>query len=284
MSTEPRSLPELPEADATREIARIYQQLRTFTAAPMTALIWRHLATHPGVLEAAWAELGPLYAAGVLQDAAWTTADGAIQAEAAPLPRTRLSAAGLDDATLAGFVRVLDAYNRVNPVNFAAVRILLHRVRQPAPSRTTDAASPQPLAAWTPPAAIGPLPPAVAIAAIPPEHRRLIDELSSADAVDRTQVVPTLYRHLTGWPGLIPLIHETLVPRFRSGEMRLLREAVADALDNQAETIARQQLASGTGKPFALPPEVVRTLEIFSSLIPEMVVVGTLLRRGIGQA
>ena len=109
-------LAELAEADAPPEIASIYAEMRHTTGAPMVALIWRHLATMPGVLAEVWRGLGPLYRSGRLQDAAWRAAAVNVQAAPADVGRARLIAAGLNDAGIAAFERVLEAYNRVNPV------------------------------------------------------------------------------------------------------------------------------------------------------------------------
>ena len=266
-------LAELAEADAPPEIASIYAEMRHTTGAPMVALIWRHLATMPGVLAEVWRGLGPLYRSGRLQDAAWRAAAVNVQAAPADVGRARLIAAGLDDSGIAAFERVLEAYNRVNPVNFIAVRALLHAMRGSAAGGHVNAMPP-----WTPPDPVGALPAMAPISAIAGEPRRLIDALSSNPGQDRSTVVPTLYRHLTDWPTLIPLVHEALIERFQSGEIAHEIRRVADAIDGEAQRLASMLPPLDQLKA---RPEVMAVLDRFSLIIPEMIVVGLLLQRGV---
>ncbi|MEZ5854120.1 MAG: halocarboxylic acid dehydrogenase DehI family protein [Hyphomicrobiaceae bacterium] len=267
-----QTLPELAEADAPADIAKIYQALRRLSGAPMVALIWRHLATYPDVLPKAWSALEPLFRAGAIQEAAWRSAAHGVVAPAAQVTRARLAAAGLDTADQEAFVRVLDAYNRANPVNFVGVRLLLRAIRGEVGGQSVD------MRAWTPPPAISGLARMASIGEFLPDHRRMIDALSSSDQVDRSRVVPSLYRHLTGWPALIPLIHADLEGRFQSGEIARAVGAVALAMDREVQSLSAFM---PTLDALQAHDGVTETLERFSSLIPEMVTVGLLLRRGI---
>ena len=58
------TLPELTEADAPPTVRAVYRGLREGASSPITALIWRHIATHPGLIEASWVSLEPLFASG----------------------------------------------------------------------------------------------------------------------------------------------------------------------------------------------------------------------------
>jgi hypothetical protein len=264
------ALPEIAERDAPPEIARIYNDIRTLSGVPMVALIWRHLATVPGVLPAVWDVLGPLFRQGTVQEAAWSAA--ATSAEPAVLEMS-----GLSDSDRAVFGVVLDAYNRANPVNFVAVRVLLHA----ADGGNADTASTRAVPAgrtFVPPQPIGDLPPMVPPAAIPAELRVMIDGLSTDSRIDRGRVVPSLYRHLIGWPDLLREIHGALHPRVASGELAGIVQGLASAMDQEA-----RRLASGLPAPAILGdlPAVRETLDRFSLLIPEMVAIGLLLRRGL---
>jgi hypothetical protein len=272
--SESETLPELAEADAQWQIACIYRELRELSGAPMVALIWRHLATYPGVLPEAWAALRPLFTRGLVQEAAWRSAEQGVRVPAASVTRSRLATAGLHAEAQDAFVRVLDAYNRANPVNFVGVRLLVQAMAGKARGQSP------PERDWTPPAMLGALPPMAPISAFSPDQRRLLDSLSSSTRIDRSKMVPSLYRHLTGWPGLIPLIHADLAPRFQSGEIKRVVAGVAGAMDREAAELAPYM------PPLPAPAvhaEVAETLTRFSSLIPEMVSVGLLLRRGLDQ-
>lgn len=266
---------EIAEADAPPPIDAIYAEIRRTTAAPMTALIWRHLATMPGVLSGIWAVLGPLYRGGYLQEAAWGIAGIATQAApASAVTPDTLRAAGLDDAAIAGYGRVLAAYNRVNPVNFVAARVLSHRLG----AGDRPGGPPLPTRAWQPPATLAPMPPMAPVSAMSATQRRQVDALNADPRLDRTGVVPSLYRHLVGWPALLTLIHDDLGPRCASGEIGRHVARVAAALDTEAARLATSLdpipgLAGHAG--------VTQTLSRFSLMIPEMVLLGRLMQRGL---
>ncbi len=267
-----QSLPELPEVDAPASIATIYEELKQLSGTPMVALIWRHLATYPDVLPVVWAALAPLFRAGLVQEAAWRAAETGVDAPPSKLTRARLSAIGLAPDDQSAFARVLDAYNRANPVNFVGVRLLVRAM-------TRDVGGPPPKhSAWRAPEAIGGLPAMVPIAKIGHGDRAMIDALSSDPALDRSRVVPSLYRHLTEWPGLIGAIHDDLAPRFKSGEMARVIGAAGEAMDGEA---ARLDAYMKPLPGLATLGPISETLEKFSALIPEMVTVGLLLKRGI---
>lgn len=283
------ALPELAEVDAPPDIAAIYRDIRRLSAVPMVALIWRHLATRPDVLQRAWGVLGPLFETGAVQTAAWTRPSVAKDVTITGFDARSLRAAGVDTAGMSEVVRVLDAYNRANPVNFVAVRTLLHAAGAAHgvydDQRTVWAAGPavenvaaEPGTGWRPPPPIGPLVAMAPLSAMPPASRRLVDELSSDPRVDRATVVPSLYRHLVAWPALLPLVHAVLAPLFRSGEIASRVAVERIAMDRSAARLAETASAR-----IALEPDVVRVLDDFTALvIPEMVVVGTLLRQAIG--
>ncbi|MBT6830354.1 MAG: hypothetical protein HOA58_12620, partial [Rhodospirillaceae bacterium] len=63
-------LPELLEQDAGSGIKAIYDEIKACCRVPMVALIYRHLATHDGVLEWSWRVLAPAMRSGALSAAA----------------------------------------------------------------------------------------------------------------------------------------------------------------------------------------------------------------------
>lgn len=254
----------------------------------MVALIWRHLATRPGVLDAMWKSLALLMATGAVQETAWHGAQVAVRGMADGFNDERLRAAGVDAGGQAALANVLDAYNRANPVNFVMVAILRELVRdpetrgsaalRPGHMATTPATPGSPATLWRPPTPLPQLPPMCPIAALDGPVRRCIDDLSSDPSVDRSRVVPTLYRHLDGWPLLIPLIHDVLIQRFRSGEIGQQVRRVSDALAEAGRQLVPR---AGTLGLIDNSTEVSDTLDRFAKLIPEMVVVGLLLRRAL---
>ena len=97
-------LPEIAESAATGSVAETYAEIRRVTGVPFVVFIYRVLATEPGRLEAAWAELAPN-----LVSAEGRAARAELEAAAppaaaprpAPLPRDVVDAAGLTAANVA---------------------------------------------------------------------------------------------------------------------------------------------------------------------------------------
>jgi hypothetical protein len=263
-------LGEIPEAEATGEVAFVYGEIRRLSGVPMCALVYRHLATLPGVLEACWRMIGPLMASGRLQEAAWRIVAATKLAPLPPFRDAALMAVGVDAAAKRRIADVLDAYNRANPVNLLVVSTLAIRMQ--------DRHSPVvPLgeAHWVPPAPLPPLPPMVAPDRMSPAVRAVIEDVGCHDQPAADRLVPSLYRHLPPWPGYLALTDVLLVPRIEDGSVgRAVRE-VRGAMQRQAGMLA-------PAVPFeavvARSRAVLDAFARFSEMIPEMIVVGRLLR------
>lgn len=269
MTTSPDALPELAEADAPASVKAVYAGLRDGAASPIAALIWRHIATHPGVLEECWVPLEPLFASGQLPEAAWRIAREAIPHQLLPRiePRAqRLLGITQDDAATIG--AVAEAYNRANPVNLLGLLTLLTRLSMDGPS----AAAP-PAARWSPPPAITrSMPRMTPPTEMSADVRWLLNDLGFGDRSRLDAVVPSLYRHLTGWPAYLSVLHIALAPRFRDGTMADYTSRLERAVAAEATAFARQI------RPVAKlgdMPELQATMRRFTSgTIPTMIVVG----------
>ena len=221
--------PELSPDAAPPHIRAIYDEICRWAAVPMAALIFRNLATHPGVLEEVWDSIGPLFRSGQIQDAAWRTALAATPKNLLPPIEAHARAVmGLSDEALVEVRNALDAYNRANPVNLLAMLSLLERLKSDVP------AQPMPLGAWTPPAPIPSTFPKMApLDTMSPQIRLLINDLGFGDRSKLAPVVPSLYRHLTNWPCYLAVLHVTLLPRFRDG-------SITKATEQLRQTMARE--------------------------------------------
>jgi hypothetical protein len=119
-----QALPELPESQATGRIREIYDEIKHYSAVPMVALIYRHMATLPGVLEWAWEVLRPLMVCGLLQEKGWQLARTADLPQALAIPPAARQAAGISAADEATIATSLAAFNRTNPINILSLRCL----------------------------------------------------------------------------------------------------------------------------------------------------------------
>lgn len=270
-------LPELQEKNAPPEIRGIYEEIRRLTGVPMVALIWRHLATIPGVLPDAWSSLAPILRSGLLQETAWQIA-GAARIQ----PMTRLTPAKLAKLRVtcsdrSGIDAVLDAYNRANPVNMLCVYTLFARLMRP----DGQALAPD-FVLWDAPPAIDPLPRMYEPAEIPIALRQALEGLSSPETAGATAegnlAIPSLYRHLVPWPDYIDWIARSLKPYLNDGRLAQSVTAIRTGMAREAESLV-------VHVPPALAlqahPEAKTALTRFSRLIPEMIVVGRLLKEAL---
>ena len=269
-------LPELQESDAPPDIKAIYAEIRRLKGAPMVALIWRHLATLPDVLPGAWSSIAPILRSGLLQETAWTIA-GSVRLQ--PLPHlsvAELERMGVDAAARASIATVLDAYNRANPVNMLCVYVLLARLIRP----DGQALAPD-VIRWDPPAPVGPLPRMFAPAEMPPSIRQQLEGLTNSaearggpDTGGGGRAIPSLYRHLVPWPAYIDWLSNVMLPQAGDGGIRQAIASIRASMTREAEALV---VHVPPALALQAQPMAKTALTRFSSLIPEMIVVGKLL-------
>lgn len=269
MTAPPNILPELAEADAPASVRAVYAGLREGAASPIAALIWRHVATHPGVLESCWAALEPLFVNGRLPDTAWCIARETAPSGLLPCiePRAQVLL-GIRSGHAATIQTVVEAYNRANPVNLLAVLTLLSRIDSDAPPEAapTVTRSPRPLAIAQP------IPRMTPPAEMSDDVRWLLNDLRFGDRAQLDAVVPSLFRHLTDWPAYLAVLHIGLAPHFRDGSMADAVARVERAMSAEAEVLARQ---IAPVRELQGEPELHATMRRFTSgFIPMMIVVG----------
>lgn len=259
-------LPELAESAASGEKARIYAEMRRLGAVPMVALIFRHLATLPGGIEWTWNAIGPAWRSGTLQEMAWKIAGDAPVEPLAPFPREALAALGVDDAGVEEIRNVARAYNLANPVNLLTVTCL---------SRALDGAQATVALdhrAWTPPPAPDPLVAMTAPSDMSPEVTALLELVAAPGGSGGPRVVQSLYRHFAHRPQFLALLVTALLPRFRDGSIDRGVIAIRSAMDRAADAIVPKLSA-----PPAPDPGIGAAFERFGFVIPQMIVVGSLI-------
>lgn len=262
-------LPELADADAPASVRAVYGALRDGSASPIAALIWRHIATHPGVLEDCWASLEPIFASGELPNTAWRVAREVVPHQLLPRvgPRAqRLLAITSDDAET--IMAVAEAYNRCNPVNLLCILTLLARLAIDVPPEVALHA-----AHWTrPPAITRSIPRMTPPAEMSGDMRWLLNDLGFGDRTQLDAVVPSLYRHLTDWPAYLAALHVALAPRFSDGTISAHTARVETAMALEATVLARRICSA---PKLANAPDLHATMRRFTSgFIPMMIVVG----------
>ena len=273
-SKQPLLLSELSEDQARGDILEIYQEIRRLSAVPMVALIWRHLATMPGTLEWAWGLLEPVMRAGVLQQLAWKLAETTRIKRQPTIDAAALRAVGLSEEDQHDIIDTLDGYNRANPVNILMLRCLsLHL------AGTLNANRSQAWPPWQPPPPPPALRPMVHPFAMSPTVHALVLLLTDrqSDATPST-LLPSLYRHLAHWPAFLGYASLLVVPEFEA------IDASAQQLRQQVDEAAKKLMPSLVPAADQPAPSVQQSGQLLSAIaqfsirIPEMVVIGNLLR------
>jgi hypothetical protein len=280
----PAKLPELLESEAPAPIKAIYEEIKQSGAVPMVALIYRHLATIPGCLEWTWAVLRPAMVSGEIP----ARANGLIAHIALPDAPTGEGLPALSDGDRAAIGNVLDAYNRANPMNLLAVRTIRTLLALDSPTGTgaAPAARTRPVG-WNPPAPLPPLPAMVAVAELGPEVSERLAALRHPGVEDPRRFMPSLYRHLAHWPAYLIAGAAGLRPLYDQGAVHAASAALIGAAD---EAVAELVSALGpydgaAGRPTGDARRRLNdTLDAFVATIPELIVVGALLRNALAEA
>jgi len=273
---EAKRLPELAEADAGDEIKAIYTEIKACCRVPMVALIYRHLATHDGLLEWSWRALAPAMRSGALSAAAEELASVPLAAELPPLTREKAEALALKPMDRAAIAYIVTAYNTANPHNIIAVRGLMTLLASEEAGGGSGGDPGQPV----PPAAFPALPPLVQLEEMPPELAERVVRLRVSGDDGSRGIVPTLYRHLAHWPDYLLDQADALAPMFLSGDIEDTATRIATGANTAAARLAGELTPHDlpAGRPSgAAREQLLATLTAFSATIPEMITVGRLM-------
>ncbi|HEY7206247.1 MAG TPA: hypothetical protein VIA61_18215 [Methylomirabilota bacterium] len=266
-------LAELREADATGDVAAIYDQIRRLWAVPYVSSLQRHLATRPGWLEWTWAAVGPVFSAGTAQTAAWRAADGLAVPRLAPISREALAVWGVDASGEAAIRATCASFVRVSPVNLVLAGLLRRLLDGERPSGRNGTP-----AAWTPPPSLGPLPPLADPATRPAAERAVLAALGTR--VGGQVFVPGLYRMLAAWPAFLAHVATVLGPHQDDAATRAAGQRLLAGVDAEIPGLFAM-LPSLPTRP-AMPPAaefgaVRAALDTYRKTSPEMVVFGRML-------
>lgn len=267
--TSSTALPEIRESEAAADIAALYDDIRHATALPQVNLIFRHLATRPGVLPWVWQMLRPLYLSQELADAAHALSHSVPEAHA-PSPIPALLPAAERDACR----RVLEAYNSGNPQNLIALTAFVHAL-DGAVTRTTASGRITPRALNDGARDQPDFPPIPARNAISPE---ITDRLQRLAARHRTVpgVIPSLYVHLALRPDILAPLDAFLGEHLSAATWPGHVDAVIASATATAHRLAPHLAeTSSTALGDDDRREMAETIRTFvNATIPEMVVVG----------
>jgi hypothetical protein len=258
----PVPLREIAESEATGAIAEVYAEIRAALRVPLVNLIYRHLATEAGRLEATWARLRPNLAEAETHALAAELIAAAERLRPAPL---RLDAAGIPEDTVAAARAILDVYDRANALNLLAASALLDGNRGSGSARGEPAAE----------VSAEELLPMADPAALDEDTRTLLERMSRAAAPPgEGALTPSLYRHLASSPALLRAVWDAAGPALRS-------PPALQAVDVVRAEGAR--LAAHLPHPVdaVRGPDVRAVLERFAPAMSSMLVAGRTIRAAL---
>lgn len=227
-------IPAVREQDATGEVAQTFADLRVTLGVPFVNLIWRHLATIPGMLGWAWAVVKPLHGTGLLPGLAQALRQGVQMPPGIGQPACVLDAVGVTAADRRVIGVMLRHYNAANAMNLLCLLTVQSILEGGVPGgQVLTASSP---AAPEPDSAD--LPRLPGLAELPPPVRALALALDEFGRLAPTDAVASLYRHLGHWPGFLAVAHATLSIPHHGGVLRAEHERT----NRRARAIASERL------------------------------------------
>lgn len=267
----------IPEAEASGETAELFADLRATLGVPFVNLIWRHLATLPGVLPAIWERVRPLYVSAELEGRAADLRVAATTLGIEPLPRSVWDCAGVDARARGAVGHLVADYNRANSINFLALstasiilrgegpRAKARRPPTPMPGRAIETEAP-------------PLPP---LGGMSTEVRGLVQSFDELGRLGASEAIASLLRHLAHWPAFLAVSYAALLPHHRAGTLQTAQHAL---ISEGRGIAAAELLPLVPPTQFDLPAEnrerALAAIDDFTGLmIGRMVVMGTALRQ-----
>ncbi|MCX2930995.1 hypothetical protein ORI20_11960 [Mycobacterium sp. CVI_P3] len=213
-------VPSVAEADATGEIAELYDDIRTMLGMSFVNLIWRNVASIPDGLRWTWETMKPLYVNG----AVYTHAEALRDAQDLPpvprLPAATLRAVGISADDETAIRAALLGYDRGNPLNIVSFSAVLSRLSglPPPPAPPPQAPPSHPVAHAPTMLNLDQMAPDIA------EMVRAVNLIGARGKAREIQV--SLPRNLAHWPGFLALYYTALQPLHDDGTLLTAIDAV----------------------------------------------------------
>jgi hypothetical protein len=276
------TFPEVPFAEADPATLTIYRKLMTAAGSGSPALIFRHMATYPGLLDWVWAAVGDDLDAGWPREAVMRIVENQPRVLLPTFGAGELAADGVDATAREVIGHMLTSYNRMNPVNLIAVGAARALI---AGDDLAPPAFPFSEHAAEPPAPPPDLPAPLKMEAIDDALNarianicRTIPKAEIAGAA--VDVTPTMYRHFAIWPGFMNSVADRLDLAMEQLDTETL--GFAAACRPLVSQLLQKAKARNVGPaPLDDPAQLLQVLDTFGYVIPHMVVVGEALEEAL---
>ena len=271
-------IPAISEEDATGDIAALFADIRATLGAPFVNLIWRHLATTPGMLAWTWSVVKPLHHTTALRDAASALRSVVQPPGGIGQPAFVFEAAGISANDRRVIAAMLRHYNAANAMNLLCLLVAQAILAGETPGRS--AAPAQSIADHAAPPM---LPRLLGLGEMAPGIASLVMELDQFGRLSKTAAVASLYRHLAHWPGFLAIVHAALSIPHATGALRtgheLTRAKAAELMRQHLLPIARlPSEPPGPGRQAA--HEAIETFT--QQMIARMVMMGEVMLAMLG--
>lgn len=265
-------IPAIREDEATGEIAALFADLRATLGVPFVNLIWRHLATMPGMLAWTWSVVKPMHATPALHQAAERLRAGVMIPAGSGQPVEVFNAVRVMPEDRVLIRAMLQDYGTGNSLNLLSLLLVQAILAGELPDGGFIENSGSRERTGTMPRALPPLP---GLAELPPSLRKLVFELDQFGRLAATDAVASLYRHLAHWPGFLAVAHAALSPAHQDGSLRAAHQRTL----SHATVLVHNQLLPLARIPPSPPAngqaEAQAGIEIFTGqMIARMVTMG----------
>ncbi len=273
------ALSEVAVEDADPQTRQIYERIMDLTGVGSPALIYRHFAVFPGFLPWVWDFVGPELESGMLAGHALKNVADLEPVHLPDVTVQDLKDCGIDANAHVMIDNILATYNRMNPINLSLISAIRNRLDEN--DQTPDEAPALEAIEATPAPKARTLPPPLNVDTLPGALKTTIKELSAAIPSPGADVTPTLYRHLAIWPDLVQLIAPGILDAIRRGDVEDRMSKLTTASQPLIHRARQRKLSDA---PLEDPAAMVRTLDTFAYVIPQLIVIGAALRAAIPEA
>ncbi len=251
----------LSEAEAIGRTAEIFADIREVMQIPLVTSIWRTLDAVEGGLESTWAATRPIFQSGHADALLGKLHSSWELPTPSPLSAKQLETAKIPHEDRDPILAIFDAYNRSNTLNLIALTALVRRSNRSHFKRPELVQS----ISWPR------LRPLLEKSDISSKNWALLERTIPLGTPHKTTALPTLWRHLIHWPGLINLILENYEPLHQNGSLFHAIGETTDFVESEAPAFSAYRDTSVN-----IPVEAFKMIESYVGPQPSVSRMATL--------